>query len=134
MRHPQWEARLNTLVASALAARFEWGKFDCCTFAADAVQAVTDADPMRELRGSYGSLRGAWRLLTELGGLRSAVSCVLGEPMEEKNFAQRGDIALVNVDRYPALGVVTGQCALVPMASGVQRVPVRDWIAAWAVR
>jgi hypothetical protein len=133
MRLPDWEARLNALVARALAERFEWGRFDCCTFAADAVVAVTGRDPMAPLRASYGSMKAACRLLEEFGGLRGAVTSVLGEPMPQKTFAQRGDVVLVATDKYPALAVVTGQCALAPLSIGVQRVPVGDWLAAWKV-
>jgi hypothetical protein len=136
MRHPQWEARLNTLVANALAARFEWGKFDCCTFAADVVQAITGCDRMADLRGTYACLRSALRVLEAEGGLRAAVTRRLGEPLPEHEilFAQRGDVVLHNVEGYPALAVVVGANALAPMSTGVQRLAARDWIAAWAVR
>jgi hypothetical protein len=88
---------------------------------------------MADIRHAYGSLHSAWRLLADLGGLKMAVTEVLGQPMANGAFAQRGDIVLVNTDRYPALAVVVGQSALAPLSIGVQRIPVRDWIAAWKV-
>lgn len=133
MRHPDWEARLAALVSRALSERFEWGRFDCCTFAADAVVAVRGDDPLAAVRGSYGSLRSAWRLLMERGGLRAAVCDALGSPLEHPLMAQRGDIVIVNCDRYPALAVVTGQAALAPLSIGVQRVAMLDWLTAWRV-
>lgn len=133
MRRDDWEARLAALVERARTARFEWGKFDCCTFAADAVQAVRGDDPLAHLRGSYGSLRAARRLLEELGGLRRAVTSLMGEPMAEPRCAQRGDLVLVEPDGYPALAVVHGASALLPLGAGVQRVPMADWRMAWRV-
>jgi hypothetical protein len=133
MRLPDWESRFAELVTAVQGARFAWGKFDCCTFAADAVQAVRGDDPLAPVRGSYADLRSAWKLITERGGLREAVAGVLGAPMENAACAGRGDIVLVNVDRYPALGVVIGQSALAPLSIGLQRVAMRDWIAAWKV-
>jgi hypothetical protein len=135
MRLPTWEAALNTLVADALGRRFEWGKFDCCTFAADAVQAVTGSDRMADLRGTYACLRTALRVLEAEGGLRQAVSRRLGAPRPEHEilYAQRGDIVLHNVEGYPALAVVLGANAMAPTAAGIQRLAGRDWLAAWAV-
>jgi len=133
MRLPDWEGRLGELVGSSLYKPFEWGKFDCCTFAADAVVAVRGDDPLKYIRGSYGSLKSAWRLLSELGGLKVAVTKAMGPPMMHKALAQRGDIVLVESDKYPALAVVVGQAALAPLVTGVQRVPARDWIEAWRV-
>jgi hypothetical protein len=133
MRLPDWEERFNELVAWSAWKPFQWGKFDCCTFAADAVVAVRGDDPLGELRGSYSSLKSAFRLITELGGIEDATTRLLGQTMENPRFAKRGDIALVNGDNYPALAVVVGQAALAPLSIGLQRIPVADWLAAWKV-
>ena len=133
MRLPDWEERFAQLVHESQLRAFKWGAFDCCTFAADAVEALTGADPMRNLRGKYRNWRGAAVLVRTLGGLRKAVADVLGEPMEHSRMAQRGDIVLVPGDAAPALGVVVGSSALVPMQTGTQRVAIGDWLAAWRV-
>jgi hypothetical protein len=131
MRLPDWEARLVSLVNEAPQRRFGWGRFDCCTFAADAVQAVTGRDPMAGLRG-YKTWRQAVLLARRLGGLQEAVRQALGEPLPSPKYAQRGDIVIVN-SKLPALGVVVGASALVPLPMGVQRIPMGDWVTGWRV-
>jgi len=131
MRVADWEARLASLVVEAQTRRFAWGVFDCCIFAADAVQAMTGKDPMDGLRG-YTTWRQAILLVRRLGGLPAAVKQALGEPLSVPTLAQRGDVVLVNT-KLPALGVVVGASALVPLSTGVQRFPVGDWVTAWRV-
>lgn len=133
MRLPDWEERFAQLVHESQLRSFKWGSFDCCTFAADAVEALTGHDPMSMLRGSYRNWRGAALRVRALGGLRKAVVDALGEPMLYPATAQRGDIVLVRGEQAPALGVVVGAAALVPLQTGMQRVSVGDWLAAWRV-
>lgn len=132
MRRVDWEERLSALVAAALGEGFVWGAHDCCTFAADAVVACTGRDVMGELRGTYGSVRTAMRVLEAEGGLAAAVTARLGAPIAPL-MAQRGDVVLHEVEGYPALAVVMGTHALAPMAKGVQRIPTRGWLNAWRV-
>lgn len=132
MRLPDWEARLAAVVDEAQRRPFAWGHFDCCTFASDAAQAVSGVDRMGGLRRRYRDMRSALRLVRDLGGLMNAVKQALGEPLATPKLAQRGDIVLVRA-KLPALGVVVGQSALVPLVFGVQRVAMGDWIAGWRV-
>jgi hypothetical protein len=134
MRLPDWEERLATLTHEAQTRVFGWGMFDCCVFAAEAVEAVTGRNPMDRVRTLYDDAATAARLVRRLGGLREAVTHALGvEPTAAVKCAQRGDIVLVRQPKQPALGVVIGQSALVPLAHGVQRVSMGDWLAAWRV-
>jgi len=133
MRLPDWELRFADLIEEAQLRSFKWGSFDCCTFAADAVEALTGRDPMGIIRGQYRNAHGATVLVRTLGGLRQAVSEVLGQSMPNPAMAQRGDIVLVRGDQAPALGVVIGSAAMVPLQIGMQRVAVMDWLAAWRV-
>lgn len=132
MRLANWEERLGAVVAAALGEGFVWGRHDCCTFAADAVVACTGRDVMGELRGTYGSVLTAMRVLESEGGLAAAVTARLGAPIAPLT-AQRGDVVMHEVEGYPALGVVTGTHAMAPMARGVQRIPARSWVNAWRV-
>lgn len=133
MRLADWEERFAQLVHESQLRAFKWGAFDCCTFAADAVEALTGDDPMRHLRGQYRTWRGAAVLVRRLGGLRQAVVDVLGAPMPHPAMAQRGDVVLVRGEQAPALGVVVGSAALVPLQTGMQRIALGDWLAAWRV-
>ena len=75
-----WPERLDALLRDRADWPFVWGVHDCCTFCADAVQAITGVDVMGTLRQRYHSAFEALGLTQELGGLKAAVSSVLGEP------------------------------------------------------
>ena len=50
---------------------FQWGTFDCCTFACDWAIKLGKNDPMHELRGKYKTALGALRLLKKISGADS---------------------------------------------------------------
>ncbi len=66
-RKPDWEARLAAFLESVRLQVFAWGSYDCCMFTGDAVEAMTDVDPMPEFRGKYRSAAGASRALRTIG-------------------------------------------------------------------
>ncbi|MGW8278533.1 DUF6950 family protein [Sphingomonas aurantiaca] len=66
-RKPDWEARLAAFLESVRLQVFAWGSHDCCMFTGDAVEAMTDVDPMPEFRGKYRSAAGASRALRTIG-------------------------------------------------------------------
>ncbi|MCG7549197.1 hypothetical protein [Pseudoalteromonas sp. Of7M-16] len=74
---------------------FAWGKFDCCLFVADWLLARNGVDVAADFRGRYRTAIGAKRRLTRLGfdDIQSVFKHHL-KPIEI-NYAQRGDIALV---------------------------------------
>lgn len=129
MRLPDWEERLAHLTHEAQSRRFAWGVFDCCTFAAEAVEAITGSKPVEV---TWRSWREAVQVARERGGLREAVTNLFGSPLASPRLAQRGDIVLID-SLLPALGVVVGASALVPLQAGVQRIPPGDWVAAWRI-
>lgn len=105
MRVDNWPSLLSEFIERSLHAPFEWGKRDCCLFAADAVRAMTGEDYAAEFRGRYRTARGARQVLAAFGG----VAGIMGRcGLEEINplMAQRGDVVLVNTDAGDALGVI----------------------------
>ena len=59
-------------------APFAWGTVDCCTFAADAVHALTGRSPLRGM--AWANRQQALAVLRERGGLLAAVVDCLGPP------------------------------------------------------
>jgi len=131
-RVDDWPRILNALLARAARDSFEWGRFDCVLFAADTVKALTGVDLAADFRGRYSTALEARRLIDRLGGdLEEIVNERL--PMQYKAFAGRGDIALIQSDAGPALGVVTGlQCAI-PTKTGLALFDVSTAWRAWRV-
>lgn len=132
-RLPDWPERLANLLRTTAILPFAWGRRDCCTFAADAVLAVTGVDPLQGLRGAWADRRSAVQVLRSLGGLRDAVTQRLGQPMPWPACAWRGDIVLVRQGGKPALAVCAGADCVGPAAQGAVRVPMTQALAAWSV-
>jgi hypothetical protein len=74
------------------------GEWDCCIFGADVILAVTGEDKMENFRGKYSSVKDYKKILRKMKvrSLLGAVTKVLGEPMQNKAKAWRGDIVFHN--------------------------------------
>ncbi|WP_293862505.1 hypothetical protein [uncultured Alsobacter sp.] len=134
MRREDWLARLEALVRDRQHREFAWGTFDCCTFAAEAVEAVTGTYPVPGLPGAYDTRMGALRWLAERGfaNLEAALDAFAGERLAWPLMARRGDIVLVNDMTvgvvHPAGGVIACLSADAP---GLALVSPRLATAAW---
>lgn len=87
-------ASLREYLAECSRRPFQWGTFDCCTFAADWIFTNTGWDPMADLRGRYSSEFGALRLIREAGGLENLLSARMGRCVGR-------DVPLAAVLTYP---------------------------------
>lgn len=135
MRAIDWEQRLFALIESARRKPFAWGTHDCCTFAADAVEAVTGQRPA--LPGSWSTPTGALRVASREGGLPDAVSAVLGHEPGNAWLAQRGDVLLLSQPSFDgyALAVCAGGVAYAPGPEGLVaiRLDAPEVLGAWRV-
>lgn len=135
MRLPCWPERLAALIEARRETPFRWGAQDCCTFAADAVLAMTGRDPIAPWRGTYASEAEGDAILGE-GGMAAFVERLLadfGAREVPPPFARRGDWALVTIGNQAICGVVLdGRCAI-PGTDRLQFVPQRRIARAWAI-
>jgi hypothetical protein len=133
MRREDWPERLDAFIEARRNVPFAWGQQDCVLFAADAIQAMTDADPLADVRGHWGTATAAARLLKDRGGLAAAVRGVLGKPIPYC-LAQRGDILLLElIDGELALGVCVGAEGVGPARNGLIWVPMDHAHMAWRI-
>lgn len=130
MRVPGWEDKLAKVIADAETQSFDWGTHDCVTFASEAALAITGRDPIADLRGRWDSALSAKRELRKLGGIQSAVSRKMGEPLSTPRCAGRGDVILSDEG---FLGVVVLAHAVAPKPMGLLRVEMSRWITGWRV-
>ena len=122
------------MLCSRLRTPFEWGVFDCCLFAADAVQAVTGVDLAERYRGYHGARQGL-RTLDRAGGVGLIATRALGFP-QRLDVARPGDLVLVPADkrdREALAVVVSGDVATLPGAVGLVQAPRRMWRYLWTV-
>lgn len=133
-RLADWPQRLAAFLQTRANTPFAWGKNDCCTFAADAIEAMTGQDPMKGRR-SYASQKGALRVIESAGDFQALITSILGEPMRNPRMAARGDAVLI-ADATPqgaALGICLGATAAVAGDVGMAQIPLRAVVAAWSV-
>jgi len=117
---------------------FEWGKFDCCLFAANAIKVATGSDIAADFRGKYNTARGAKKALKRYGNgdLISTVIAKLGDAKPPLQ-AKRGDLVLVdNLQggvNDPALGICLGHLVAVTTQTGLKTVELTRVTMAWEV-
>lgn len=131
MRRVDWQLRLAEFVEARASMPFEWGKNDCCLFAADAVQAMTGEDPAATLRG-YTSALAAHRLIDDAGGLGQLVSRFLGAPVSPL-MAGVGDVVLLENEGRDLLGICNGTSAIGAGEHGMAVLGMDVARAAWKV-
>jgi hypothetical protein len=131
MRRQDWQLRLSDFAKERASMPFEWGKNDCCLFAADAVLAMTGVDPAAPLRG-YASALAARRLVDEAGGMLEFVSQFLGEPVPPL-MAAVGDVVLLTNEGRELLGICNGTNAIGAGERGMAVLGMDSARAAWKV-
>lgn len=134
-RLQHWPGLLTAFLAEREPMPFAWHGNDCCTFAADAVLAITGHDFIAEERALYCDAASALRLLQERGGLEQLARAKLGEPMQYPLRAKRGDVGLVPAGPGGslALAVCAGMTWRVPGPRGLQPLDFMLATAAWKV-
>jgi len=85
-------------------------------FAADCVLLLTGKD-FAEFRGEYEDARRAAELLLQVGGVEAIATRKLGDPIPWQ-MAQRGDVALVDIEGRPTLAICDGAYAVGPGDNG----------------
>lgn len=122
MRIDGWEKRLVDLIGQASGKPFEYGKFDCCLFACDAVKAVTGIDARAEIFPEpYQSEEEADKILLKYDGIKGVIEKAaqsFGFRPVPVLFAQRGDIVMAEIKGVESLGVCAGKDAVFPSKEG----------------
>lgn len=128
MRREDWPERLYDYVESRRDVPFGWATNSCASFAAGAVEAMTDgAVPLP----AFATAAEAAALLAERA-LRDRVGDVMG-PEIVPAFAQRGDLVLIDIEGRESVAVCLGLDAVGPGTAGIVLVPMSSAVAAWGV-
>ena len=102
-RLPKWDTQLlPAFIAMRKTKPFMWGANDCCTMAADAIQAITGVDIAGDFRGQYLDEKSAFKLIKKLTGgttvADAAEYCAVRHGMTEYKYplqAKRGDLVVL---------------------------------------
>lgn len=127
---PDWQLRLEAFAKARRAMPFVWGANDCCTFAADAVAAITGVATLHAGLRSYRTAKQAYRTIARHGGIAAIATAVCGQP-QPAAFAGVGDVVLVTVGKRDALAICNGGTALAPSSAGLVAVPMAHARQCW---
>lgn len=129
MRLEGWESLLNEEVEEARSQSFKWGFHDCLTWATNCLLAITGVDYLAEIRGTYKTQAGAYRLIKKRG--KSLQDCVSQKlPEISIKMAKRGDLLMYN----GALGICFGiNGFFVTEESGLTPVKTLSCEYAWTI-
>jgi len=143
IRSHTWSTReLHDYLTNHAHTSFAWGQFDCCLFAADAIQAMTGIDIAAEFRGKYHDQASAFELIkTVTGGSTvadAAAYCANQHGLPEWKYplmAQRGDLVVFENDGNLIAGVVhlSGRHVVSVSESGLIKAPITAVQRAWHI-
>ena len=134
-RYENWPSLLAACVQRHRHRPFKWGRFDCATFAALAIKAMTGENALQDFK--WKSKEEAIALLRKHGGLVAMIDQRLERV--DVPYAQRGDIVLVEHEggegnmRSRWMAVCTGGDAWGPGATGLVAAPMSAAVIAWRV-
>ncbi|MDR5655368.1 DUF6950 family protein [Ruixingdingia sedimenti] len=117
-RLPDWQVRLRRWLTGAAGRPIVPGQWDCCLFAAGAVEAQTGVDLAADWRGRYSTFAGGRRILRRAGYADHVALIAAHLPEAPVNMALPGDIAIVPGEEGDAGGVVQGAGVYVLSRSG----------------
>ena len=147
MSRPQgWESQLYDYIARCKNKQFEWGQFDCCTFACDWAIILGKPDPMEKIRGKYKTAKGAARAIARIIGKVSIeeVSEICDDKGNRfhripKQECGRGDVVLVSGIPYNeegtgfdcSMGICLGPHCAVASETGILYVNRKNILFGW---
>ena len=131
MRLHDWQLKFEAFVKERRAMPFAWGANDCCTFAADCVEAITGVDCASQLRG-HSTAKQAYRALQQHGGVAGIATAALGQPVPVLS-AQIGDVVLSKSGERDMLAICNGGTCLAPGPDGLVSLGMDTATMCWRV-
>lgn len=131
-RLPDWQARLNAVLADWRARPFAWGEADCVAFAGAVCVAVRGDNPLDRAGAVYADDEGAQACLDAAGhaSLLAALRARLGKPVRPA-LAQPGDLVFFATGDGGGLGVVNGAMIWGIGDAGLERLDPAAASLAW---
>lgn len=121
MRIDNWPRYLNEYINSVKDNKWQYGTFDCCTFTAGAVEAITGVDYMEEFRGKYDDVDSSIKALENIGAgdLYKTLRRKFGKPVHGA-AGKKGDIIFFD----GCCGICIGTQGMIIGSMGLALVPM----------
>jgi hypothetical protein len=140
-RYPDWQQRLSEFLSETKSLTFQYGRFDCCLFVADAVLSMTGVDIASGYRDKYNSLEESINLIQLHSGSKS-LQPFIHQALKQYNLlevpvlnAQRGDIILVKRSIDFSLGLISlsGKEIIAVGERGIIKINLKHAFKAWRI-
>ena len=122
-RKDDWQQHLTEYIEAHRDTVFEWGKSDCCIFAAGAVEVMTGENPMKSFTVKYSDEKTGRSLMGRYGGLARILTDMFGHSHQR---GQRGDVAYCDFPDGSAVGIHIGNKAVFLSTDGMVEVDLKD--------
>lgn len=139
-RQEQWDISLIDYLKSCKGRSFEWGKFDCITFANNAVKCQLGYGFADELLGKHDDLKSAlkeYRKWQRKTGFNSVFEGLDAKFERVEGFPPRGSIVAMPVDNMEvfdhAFGIQISHLAAFVTAEGLLMIEPKSNFIAWRV-
>ncbi len=123
-----WEEILRESISAAETAEFCYGVHDCTTWAGTTVASYSDI----EWTPSWKNKREALTCHDKLP-MEDQVSKILGSPIGNVLWTQRGDLVQKDKGLDSALGICIGRKAVFIYKKGICFVDIQDCIYSWRI-
>jgi hypothetical protein len=128
-RIENWPTRLDAVITAARAQPFDWRDHHCGLFVADCVEALTGVRIHAGIKKQYATRRA----VTAARDMRKAASTHLDTSEIAPGVAQRGDVVLVSVFGFEAMGVCVGRQVACLGPAGMAFLGMEAAICAWRI-
>lgn len=126
---PDWASRMFGVITEHMHTPFVWGQSDCCMFVAKCLDAMKDTGYVSWIGAQYSDEASALRFIARHGGLKEAVTSILGDSVEGRPL--RGNAVLFDGGDGLALGICDGSDIVAMGPEGIKRVPKSAALAVW---
>lgn len=134
-RVADWELRLVDVSENHMGIAPDWGVSDCLLTAADAIQAVTGIDPLKQFRGKYTTEHGAAKLMkkNKCADVEDVFEKYLGLKQVGRLSARRGDVGVIMIEGHATAGYFMEYGFAVKQINGLSFFPRTDVKTAFQV-
>jgi hypothetical protein len=131
-RVANWPDALAAKIEEWRGVEVDWGRTDCCQFAADIVLALTGVDH-RPKFPRYASQAEAEAILAAQGGVIAIATSLFGEP-KPVAFAHRGDLLAADFGYGMGFAICLGlDCCMPSLRRGLEFRRTARAVHAWSV-
>lgn len=134
MRVENWQKSFWEVINGSLNRQFEWGKFDCATFAIDCIAAVRSQYFKEDVAKIFGSWSTAPQAARATAVGMPVCGALMFGPSQPTWLLAMGDLGVFKDDLgRETFCIHDGSNFVCPAATGLQKVPFEKVFIGWSI-